>query len=59
MFKKLCALLSKKPEPSFPVEKKDLDFFDIERPKKKPALKKATTKTAVKKTAVKKTVKKK
>ena len=47
MFKTICALLRKKPiKPTFPV--KDEDFFGIERPKKKPTVKKAITKTVKK-----------
>ena len=57
MFSKLCALLRKKPiKPTFPV--KDEDFFGIERPKKKPTVKKATTRTVKKPVVTKKTVKK-
>lgn len=60
MFKKICALLTKKPkQPDFPV-KMELAVILEKIDKKKPALKKATTlKPAAKKVAVKKTVKKK
>lgn len=60
MFKKICALLTKKPkQPDFPV-KMELATILEKIDKKKPALKKATTlKPAAKKVAVKKTVKKK
>ena len=59
MFKKICALLKKKPaQPDFPV-KMDLSELLVKL-EKKPALKKATTrKPAAKKVAAKKTVKKK
>lgn len=50
MFKTICALLKRKPiEPSFPL--KNEDFFGIERPKKKPTVKKATTRKPKKETA--------